>query len=318
MERYFKYFIGLIVVVYVLAMITLERYPNLPDNKVSIGDLANILVGIVAIVTLGFSIWDRYKATQKHSSAVALESYISSIDGLIAKLSDEKCLSDSKFFHIATCHKNLLSCQSHITENEHKIFATTKYETLRTHLELTYHNLQLDDFLVIPSEVKNECNLSHYSQNWQACSYLLVSNWLKHIVRKSPFYESHGYASYGSYRTLLNDYAISMLSMLLAKPLALKPSGELISLFAQFKERCEVEVNRDLRIAFSHYPSLAAHLTLSLTCTASPYELGKYPKLCIAVHDINEKVWISLRGGNFQIHHSIYENLALSKYLEKR
>lgn len=308
------------VIIYVLVMITLHRYPNMHDNQISTGDFANILVGLVAIATLGFSIWDRHRETIKHNSSIALESYVTSIDDLKIKLSDSEVDTDTRFFLIDNCHKNLLLCQNAITEQEHKLFAQAKYETFRTHLQLAYHHLQVEDFLTVPKELKEQYNLSYWSANWLACSYLLVSSWLKYVVPKSPFYQDHGIATYGNYLCTEERYICSMLSMLIAEPLSIKPTSELLNRFFQFRRTCEFELlHCDLENAFENYPSLAAHLMLSHTCSAHSSKNNSHPNLSIAVYDNGEKkVWFTFKGTNVQHTYGIPNKLANSKYLKKR
>lgn len=308
------------VIIYVLVMITLQRYPNLPDNQVSIGDFANVVVGLVAVTTLIFSILDRHRETIKHNSAIALESYVSSIDALIVKLLDPDVNTDTKFFLIDNCHKNLLRCQNSITEQEHKLFAQAKYETFRTHLQLTYHHLQVEDFLAVPKELKHEYNMSNWSTNWSACSYLLVSNWLKYVVPKYPFYQQNGFATYGNYLCTEERYICSMLSMLIAKPLSIKPTSVLLDKFILFNTTCEFELlHCDLENTFENYPSLAAHLMLIRTCSAYHSKHNNYPNLSIAVHDNDKKkIWFTFKGTNVQHIFNIPSKLANSKYLKKR
>lgn len=307
------------IIIYILVMITLQRYPNMPDNQVSIGDFSNIVIGLVAIVTLGFSILDRHRETIKHNSSIALDSYISSIDALIIKLSDPEVNTDIKFFLIDNCHKNLLLCQSSITEQEHKLFAQAKYETFRTHLQLAYHHLQVEDFLAVPKELRDEYNMSAWSTNWLACSYLLVSCWLKYVAPKCPFYQDSGFATYGNYLCTEERYICSMLSMLIAKPLSIKPTSALLDRFIQFNKTCEFELHHcDLESVFENYPSLAAHLMLGHTCSAYRSKNNNYPNLSIIVHDNdNKKVWFTFKGTNVQHVFDIPNKLANSKYLKK-
>ncbi|MDD1794261.1 hypothetical protein LRP50_14055 [Enterovibrio sp. ZSDZ42] len=320
MKINFKHLACSVVIIYILVMITLHRYPNMPDNKISFGDFANILVGLTAVSTLLFSIWDRHKTTIKHNSAIALESYVNSIDGLMNTLLDAEMDIDTIFFSIETCHTNLVLCQKSITEKEHKRFAVTKYETLRTHLKLKYHRLQIEDLLSVPEEVREQYNMTNFSTSWPACSYVLVSSWLKYVVPRTPFYKEIGTASYGNYMCTEETYIGSMLSLLIAQPLSLKPNSNLLNKFSQFIKTCEIEQsNSDLYDAFNKYPSLAAHLMLSKTCSVQRSKYGDYPNLSIAVHDVvQKKVWVSFKGGNFKHNHPIPAKLANSKYLKKR
>lgn len=307
------------LIIYVLVMISLHRYPDMPNKTVSTGDFANILVGFVAIATLVCSVWDRDRENIKRNSTIAPESYVNSLDDLIRKLSDSSLDTDTKFFSIDSCHRNLLFCQNRITEEEHRFFAQSKYETFRTHLQLAYHHLQFEYFMAVPKELKTHYNMMGWSTNWTACSYLLAPNWLKYVAPKSPFHKQNGIASYGNYLCTEDTYICSILSMLIAKPLALKPTSELLDQFYAFRKTCECKLqHKDMETAFENYPSLAAHLMLSYTCSAVSSRENKYPKLSIAAHDTKQKkIWFTFKGTNVQHTYSIPQKLANSKYLRK-
>ena len=90
--------------------------------------------------------------------------------------------------------------------------------------------------------------------------------------------------------------------MLIAEPLSIKPTSALLNRFVQFRGTCEFELLQcDLENAFENYPSLAAHLMLSHTCSAYSSKNNRYPNLSIAVHDNGkEKVWFKFKGTNVQ------------------
>ncbi|EKN4667334.1 hypothetical protein PXR31_004553 [Vibrio parahaemolyticus] len=320
MKINFKNIAWSVVAIYVLVMITLHRYPNMHDNQISTGDFANILVGLMAIATLGFSIWDRHRETMKHNSSIALKSYINSIDELNIKLSGSEVDIGTRFLLINDCQKNLLICQNAITEQEHRRFAQAKYETVRTNLKIMYHGLQVENFFSVPKELKDQVNLTGSCYNWSACSYLLVSSWLKYVVPKSYTYQRDGIVTYGMYPCARQEYVCSMLCMLIADPLSIKPTSELINLFEQFRRTCKFELPHDgLEDAFEKYPSLAAHLMLTHTCSAYLPKNNSYPYLSIAVHDKTKKeVWFTFKGENEEYIFGIPTKLANSKYLTKR
>ncbi|MEZ9673746.1 hypothetical protein AB4282_20590 [Vibrio lentus] len=261
MKINFKHLGWAIVIIYLLIMITLHRYPNIPDNKVSIADFANIMVGVVAIATLIYNILDRHHSITKNQSRIALESYVAKVDSTVEEISKSDLTCDRKWFFVLSAHEGLLSTQDYITESEHKRIAKNKFEELRTHLKLLYFDLKIEDFMDVPKDPQNDFN--NYRHGLSASVYVFIVCWLKYVVNRSYFFREHKRTSFGSEWCTDQKYIYPFMSLLVSEPLKILSKGAIVEKIGELSQTLRVPHDNVLLSLAEEYPKVLAYALLS-------------------------------------------------------
>ncbi|MGF1696583.1 hypothetical protein L4C54_12990 [Vibrio lamellibrachiae] len=298
-------------------MATLHHYPNILKNAVSIADFANIFIGLVAIATLGFSLWDRHVSTIVRQSNMALESYVDKVDSTIEKLSKDNLTSDKMWFFILSAYESLYATQKYISTEEHKHFAIHKFEELRTHLKLIYHDLQLEHFMDVPKEVREKKDLKSYNNTFEAYSYIFSASWLKYVAPRVSYFEKTRQASYGYQWCTEPKYIYSLMALLTSARLDIphiKVLGDQITTLAK-----ESRTDGDSRLCalVESYPKLFTHIFLSNSCKAWN-KPGHYTRILqLAVYG-PEEAWFVIDKAPGTFSYGFYHKLNYSRYLVKK
>lgn len=282
------------VFIYLIAMITLHRYPSLPDNEISFGDFANIMIGLVAIATLIFSLVERYNENKIRESSVALESFVTRVDSTINVLSQAELPHDRKWLFIQSAYEGLKSTENYITREEHQRLASAKFEELRVHLKLLYHNLRLDSFIDVPNDVEKD--FYNYDHSVSTCMYLITISWLRYVVKKTYHFRQTGVARFGNEKCTDLKFIYPLLSLLASKPLNLVSVGAMEDKFTEFGQSL-VNDSGEIDEYIWKYPRLVGYIMLTKTLSVKNLEKGVYypiPMLkCVANPMTDKRCWFA-------------------------
>ncbi|WP_100753157.1 hypothetical protein [Vibrio salilacus] len=274
MKINFKHLSWAVVIIYLLIMITLHRYPNIPENEVSIADFANILVGLVAIATLIYNILDRHHSITTSQSRIALESYVAKVDSTVEELSKSDLACDRKWFFVLSAHEGLLSTQDYITEEEHKRIAKNKFEELRTHLKLLYFDLKIENFMDVQKDPHKDFH--NYRDNLSASVYVFIVCWLKYVVNRTYFFKEHNYTSFGNEWCIDKKYVYSFMSLLVSEPLNILGRRAIIEKVTELSQTLSIPHDNVLLRLAHEYPRVLAYALLSNRLSVYNHIKGVY------------------------------------------
>lgn len=264
----FKKGICIFITLYILGLITINRYPTgLPDNT-SFTDIANIAIALIAVATLVWTGLTHIQTEKNKESLIALNSFIETIDHLIGQISDKDGNLDRKYFFIQSAHKALLESEHYIKSEAHKEFASRKFEILQTHLKLMYFKLDYQDFLNVPDEIKDDYSLQPSAKRFEHCAVLLTGKWLKHVAPNTYFLKNNGWVTYGSEGCTDVKYLFPFISLLVSKPSNILPTTDVKKNILTLAESNIIEDCGYLETLVTEYPILLAHILLSKSLSA--------------------------------------------------
>ena len=198
-------------------------------NKDSfLGDLAMWLSGIGTVGTLIFLSRqhiqnknerkkDKQKEKEYKESKIALDLYLSTIDTLIALISNIDEKRTLVFAHFPTFCETLKKLTKGMTEDAHISSAEIKHQELIVNLQSLYFDLRVGDIFMKLDE--NRCiSFSAVSDTFAKSSYCLVHTWLENVI---PYLQSvkKPDLSYGFGKNFIKDeYLYSLMALLVSNP----------------------------------------------------------------------------------------------------
>ncbi|WP_373930835.1 hypothetical protein [Vibrio cyclitrophicus] len=257
-------------------------------NKDSfLGDLAMWLSAIGTVGTLVFLSRqhiqnknerkkDKQKEKEYKESKIALDLYLSTIDTLIALISNVDENRTLVFAHFPTFCETLNKLVTDMTEDAHISSAEIKHQELIVNLQSLYFGLKVGDIFMTLDENVRRQSLSNASDSFESSSYELVNTWLENVVPHLPS-ENEPDLAYGFGKNFIKDkYLYSLMALLVSNP-----KKEMLSyydIYKQFQafnrfnlfgdsctnnEKCIIEIDNEWLIDLEEkYPLLFAHFAI--------------------------------------------------------